>query len=196
MCRKFFIFYFLSVFFLSSCAIHSYFPFICFNKECIRAEFNKGLKSTGGKRGIKKQFKILTTKIKRKNAKKRKSKPDVSNYKISESKLDSLIRDTTKVADYIKMIIHYKEDHPEKRINKDSAYIKSSFLFQSKEDKALINYYLTKYSVKNIMEIFLIITLESSEDIDNKKRLGIMKARRLRNYLIKNRVKDEKIKIK
>lgn len=196
--NKIFILCFFIAFLLSSCAIHPYFPFICFRKQCIEQQFDTGVKPTGGRWGIKKQIKMLNTKMKKKRAKKKRAKSDgvAGSSRVSESKLDSLLKDTSRVADYIKMIIHHKAESPEKRIDKDSVYIKSSFLQLSKEDKALLNYYLKKYPVKNIKEIFLLITVESTEDMDTKKRSGTMKARRLRNALIKAGVKEEKIKIK
>lgn len=196
--NKIFVLCFFIAFLLSSCAIHPYFPFICFKKECIQSQFNTGVKPTGGRRGIKQQFKMLNTKIKKKKAKNKRAKSGdlAGRSRISDSKLDSLIKDTSRVDDYIKMIIYHKVESPEKRVDKDSVYIKSSFLQLSKEDKALINYYLEKYPVKDIKEILLMLTVESPEDIDTKKRSGMMKARRLRNSLIKAGVKEEKIKIK
>jgi len=180
---------------LSSCAIHPYFPFICFKKECIQSQFNTGVKPTGGKRGIKQRFKMLVVNIKKKQGKNKKDKPDISNSKVRQSKVDSLISDTAKVADYIKLIFHHKVDAPEKRIDKDSVNVKSSFIIQSKDDKTLINYYLNKYSVKNIKEIVLVVTVEQNEDSENRKRAGLLKARRLRNYIVKAGIKEEKIKI-
>ncbi|MBS1636970.1 MAG: hypothetical protein JST26_13720 [Bacteroidetes bacterium] len=198
-------FYFLLTVLVSSCAIHSDFPFICFRKECVQSQFKKSPKRSGGKRGLKQKVNTLAVKMKQKQVKRKSKKPDppdrdyigFSGFEGStESSQDSIVRDTADVADYIKMIIYYKAEKPEKNIEKDSVYIKVSRSPQAKEDKALINYYLEKHPAQTIKQVQLIINAEKEEDSSVNSRSGLMKARRLENYMINGGVKEEIITIK
>ena len=198
-------FYLLLAVLVSSCAIHSEFPFICFRKECVQSQFKKSPKRSGGSRGLKQKVNTLAVKRKKNQVKRKSKKTESSDHGdisftgfdgFNESGGDSLIKDTAEVVDYIKMIIHYKVGKAEKSEEKDSVYIKVTRTSHTKEDKDLIQYYLEKHSAQNIKRVQLIINAEKEEDASVTSKSGLMRARRLKNYLINGGVKEEIITIK
>lgn len=83
----------ITAFFLSSCAIHFKFPFICFRKECILGVFDLsgGRKEAGGKRGFKQKAGMFISKFnkkrKRKNSKKQRER---DNKEVLRAEKDTL----------------------------------------------------------------------------------------------------------
>ena len=154
---------------------------------------------------MKKKVNTLAMKRKKNQVKRKSKKTDSSDRGdisftgfdgFNESDRDSLSRDTSEVADYVKMIIYYKVEKPERKVEKDSVYIKVTLSTRTKEDKALINDYLEKHPVEGIQEVKLIINAEKEEDASGMSRQGLVEARRLKNYLINGGVKAEIITIR
>lgn len=180
----------------SSCAIHAGFPFICFKKDCISAAWSGSRKEAGGKRGLKQKMNILLAKANAKKRKRQNQSIDVASVKVNHSLLETLLSDTTLADKFIKVVFRHKGKTQIKAIENDSLYLKSSFLTLSKNDRELINYYLNKYTIKNITEIYISFIIGGEEDIEKTNRAAIMKMKKVEHYLIKTRVKKSRIKIK
>ena len=190
------IFLFILAFALfSSCAIHAKFPFICFKKDCIVSSWTFK-KEAGGKRGVKQKVNIFLAKANAKKRKRQSQNIDVAKVKVDHSLLESLLLDTTHADKFIKVAFHHKGKTQIKEIEIDSLYIKSSFLTLSKNDRILINYYLNKYTVKNITEIYISFIIVGDEKEEQSTRIAIMKMKKVEHYLIKTRVTKSRIKIK
>jgi hypothetical protein len=181
---------------LSSCAVHSSFPFICFKKECISQAWSGTRKEAGGKRSLKQNVKIFSTKIKSKIRKSKGSPIDITKVKFNEPLLDSLLNDTSHIDKYIKIVFENKTRQILNGLLKDSTYLKSSFLIVSKNDKMLINFYLVKHQIKNIKEITISSIMENTNGIEGKDKLSYLKTKRIAHYLIRTGVKKHKIKIR
>ena len=185
----------ITVALFSSCAIHAGFPFICFKKDCIKSAWTAPRKDAGGKRGVKQKVSIFLAKTSANNRKRKSRNTDPSKAPINESQLATLLADTTHADKFIKMIFFHKGKTLLKEIESDSLYIKSSFITLSKNDRILINYYLNKYLVKNITEIYIYSIIENKEEVEQNSRIGIMKMKKVEHYLIRTKVKKTRIKI-
>lgn len=181
---------------LASCAIHKEFPFICFKKECIKAQFSRpGRQLAGGKKGFKQN--ASSKKRKKKKKKKNKKADNPSIHKKDKSKLDSLNLDGNIGKSTIKIVFYYKIDSSEITIKSDSVYLKTPPFTLTKSDQIAIKSYLDKYLIKNITEIYIspTILLENANSTKNNKRSS-MKIKRIEQYLIKSRIKKSNLKIK
>ncbi|MDO9000860.1 MAG: hypothetical protein Q7W45_13915 [Bacteroidota bacterium] len=181
---------------LSSCAIHAGFPFICFKKDCISAAWSGSRKEAGGKRGFKQKTKMLLVKANAKKRKRQNQSIDIAKIKVSQPLLESLLADTILGEKFIKIAIRHKGKTQITTIENDSLYLNSPFLTLSKNDRILINYYLNKYTIKNITEIYISFINGGEEDLEKTNRMAIMKMKKVEHYLIKTRVKKSRIKIK
>lgn len=179
----------------SSCAIHAGFPFICFKKDCIKSAWTFQKPPAGGKRGIKQKASIFIAKAKAKNRKRQGKNTDPSKEPVNETQLAQLLADTTDADKFIKVVFFHKGKAQLKAIENDSLYIKSSFITLSKNDRILINYYLNKFLVKNITEIYIYSIIENKEEEAQNSRMGIMKMKKVEHYLIRTKVKKTRIKI-
>ncbi len=179
----------------SSCAIHAGFPFVCFKKDCIKAAWSFQKPPAGGKRGVKQKVNIFIAKASAKQRKRKGKNADPLKEPVNETQLAELLADTTQADKFIKIVFFYKTKAPEKKINNDSLYIKSSFITLSKNDRVLINYYLNKFLVKNITEIYIYSIIENKEEEAQHSRMGIMKMKKVEHYLIRTKVKKTRIKI-
>lgn len=181
---------------LSSCAIHDKFPFICFRKECIIAEFSGVRKEAGGKRSIKQRTNMMVTKVKRK-IKKARGGPNTRLTKLDYEVAETILTDTAKVKELIKMVfLHKNQDTLESIIFRDSINIKSSLFSLSKNDRILIKYCLNEYVIKNIVRIYLFPVVTSPEDSVKINAAAIRKMNNIEHYLIKTGVKRSKIEIR
>ncbi|MBA3680731.1 MAG: hypothetical protein H0W73_06145 [Bacteroidetes bacterium] len=185
----------MAVILFSSCAIHAGFPFICFKKDCIKSAWTFQKPPAGGKRGVKQKASIFIAKAKAKNRKRKSRNDDPLRMAFDQPLLDAMLADTSHADKFIKVVFFYKSKAPEKKINNDSLYIKSSFVTLSKNDRILINYYLNKYLVKNITEIYIYSVIEKKEELEQNSRMGIMKMKKIEHYLLRTKVKKERIKI-
>ncbi len=179
----------------SSCAIHAGFPFICFKKDCIKGAWSLPRKEAGGKRGLKQKMSIALAKASAKRKKNQNKSIDVAKVKVDHSLLESLLSDTAQAEKFIKVAFHHKGKTKIRTIEVDSLYIKSSFLTLSKNDRILINYYLNKYQVKNITDVYISFIIVGDEKEEQVTRVAIMKMKKVEHYLIKTRVKKSRIKI-
>jgi len=185
----------LTVALFSSCAIHAGFPFICFKKDCIKGAWSLPRKEAGGKRGLGQRMSIAMAKISAKKRKNANKSIDVAKIKVDHNLLDALLSDTTQADKFIKVAFHHKGKTKIKTIEVDSLYIKSSFLTLSKNDRILINYYLNKYEVKNITDVYISFVIVGDEKEEQVTRVAIMKMKKVEHYLIKTKVKKSRIKI-
>lgn len=179
----------------SSCAIHAGFPFICFKKDCVKAAWTFQKPPAGGKRGVKQKVNMFIAKASAKNRKRKGRNANPSKEPVSETQLAELLADTTQADKFIKVVFFYKIKAPEKKVGNDSLYIKSSFISLSKNDRILINYYLNKFLVKNITQVYIYSIIENKEEEAQNSRMGIMKMKKVEHYLIRTKVKKERIKI-
>ncbi len=179
----------------SSCAVHAGFPFICFRKDCIKAAWTFQKPPAGGKRGVKQKVSIFLAKANAKKRKRQGRNSDPLKEPVNETQLAELLADSTQADKFIKVVFFYKIKSPEKKVGNDSLYIKSSFISLSKNDRILINYYLNKFSVKNITQINIYSIIENKEEVEQHSRMGIMKMKKVEHYLIRTKVKKERIKI-
>lgn len=179
----------------SSCAIHAGFPFICFKKDCIKAAWTFQKPPAGGKRGVKQKVNIFIAKANAKKRKRQGRNSDPSKDPVNETQLAELLADTTQTDKFIKVVFFHKGKAQLKPIESDSLYIRSSFITLSKNDRILINYYLNKFLVKNITEIYIYSIIENKEDEAQNSRMGIMKMKKVEHYLIRTKVKKTRIKI-
>jgi len=180
---------------VSSCAIHAGFPFICFKKDCIKSAWSFQKPTAGGKRGIKQKASIYIAKVKAKSRKRQNRNDDPLRMAVNLPELNTMLADTSHADKFIKVVFFYKTKTPEKKTGSDSAFIKSSFITLSKNDRVLLNYYLNKYLVKNISEIHIYSVIEKKEEVEQHSRMGIMKMKKVEHYLIRTKVKKERIKI-
>ena len=179
----------------SSCAIHAGFPFICFKKDCVKAAWSFQKPPAGGKRGIKQKVNIFIAKASAKQRKRKGRNADPSKEPVNETHLAELLSDTTQADKFIKVVFFHKGKAQVKAIESDSMYIKSAFITLSKDDRILINYYLNKFLVKNITQIYIYSIIENKEEEAQHSRMGIMKMKKVEHYLIRTQVKKERIKI-
>jgi hypothetical protein len=179
----------------SSCAIHAGFPFICFKKDCIKSAWTFQKPPAGGKRGVKQKVNIFIAKTSAKQRKRKGKNTNPLKEPVNETQLAELLADTTQATKFIKVVFFHKGKAQLKAIESDSMYIKSSFITLSKNDRILINYYLNKFLVKNITEIYIYSIIENKEDEVQYSRVGIMKMKKVEHYLIRTKVKKERIKI-
>ncbi|MBA2610510.1 MAG: hypothetical protein H0U95_00970 [Bacteroidetes bacterium] len=153
-------------------------------------------KDAGGKRGLRQKASIFLAKANAKRKKNQNKSIDVAKVKVDHTILEALLSDTVRADKFIKVAFHHKGKTQIKEIEIDSLYIKSPFLTLSKNDRILINYYLNKYQVKNILEIYISFIIAGEEQDEQTKRMAIMKMKKVEHYLIKTRVKKSKIRIK
>jgi hypothetical protein len=185
---------FVSILVLSSCVLHPSFPFVCFRKDC-RGSMFSARKDSGGKRSMKQKMKIVLAKVNAKKRKRQNQTINISKIKFDQFLIDSLLADKLGGKETIKVILYFKKALVETKQEKDSVYLNSSFLMLSKNDKMLINYYVTKCQLKNIKEVYITAISINKESEEQINKLAVMKVKRVAHYFIKIGVKKPRIKM-